>query len=176
MYYDHQLLMASWIRNKSSGWFRLGPVLWNFKPISFLKTSNRKGNMGGENKYSTSGPGIKKQCFCCQWVPNGKFYPFKGFLNPQGTLIFPNQHIAVFNVEVQEEEERDEEAEEGDGGAFPKTPHLVQGFPHQPHAVHALTGICRGRKNKRRNEKSSFLGMLATLNNRASTDCRGIHV
>lgn len=32
---------------------------------------------------------------------------------------FTNQHIAIFDVEVQEEEEGDEEAEEGDGGAFP---------------------------------------------------------
>lgn len=55
------------------------------------------------------------------------------------------QHIAVFDVEVEEEEEGDEEAEEGDGGAFPQTPHLVQGFPHQPHAARALAGICGGR-------------------------------
>lgn len=128
--------------------------------------------MGGENKYSTSGPGIKKQCFYCQGMPSGKLCPGKGFLNPK-ELIFPHQHVAVFNVEVEEEEERDEEAEEGDGGALPKTPHLVQGFPHQPHAVHALTGICGGRKNKTGNEKLSFLGMSAALNNQASADCRG---
>lgn len=58
---------------------------------------------------------------------------------------FTNQHVAIFNVEVQEEEEGDEEAEEGNGGAFPQTPHLVQGFPHQPHAVQAVAGICKRR-------------------------------
>lgn len=56
-----------------------------------------------------------------------------------------NQDIAIFNVEVQEEEEGDEEAEEGNSGAFPQTSHLVQGFPHQSHAVHPLTGICTRR-------------------------------
>lgn len=56
-----------------------------------------------------------------------------------------DQHIAIFNVEVQEEEEGDEEAEEGNSGAFPQTPHLVQRFPHKPHAVRALAGICTGR-------------------------------
>lgn len=34
-------------------------------------------------------------------------------------MLFTNQHVAVFNVEVQEEEEGDEEAEEGNSGAFP---------------------------------------------------------
>lgn len=55
-----------------------------------------------------------------------------------------NQHVAIFNVEVEEEEESDEEAEEGDGGALPQTPHLVQGFPQQPHAARSLSGICDG--------------------------------
>lgn len=54
------------------------------------------------------------------------------------------QHVAVLNVEVEEEEEGDEEAKEGDGGAFPQAPHLVQGFPQQPHAAAALSGTCRG--------------------------------
>lgn len=52
------------------------------------------------------------------------------------------QHVSVLDVEVEEEEEGDEEAEEGDGGAFPQTPHLIQGFPHQPHAARALSGTC----------------------------------
>ena len=34
-------------------------------------------------------------------------------------MLFTNQHIAVFNVEVQEEEEGDEEAEKGNSGTFP---------------------------------------------------------
>ena len=55
---------------------------------------------------------------------------------------FTNQHVAIFNIEVKEEEEGDEEAEEGNSGAFPQTPHLVEGFPHQPHAALALSGIC----------------------------------
>lgn len=53
-----------------------------------------------------------------------------------------NQHVAIFNVKVQEEEEGDEEAEEGNSGAFPQTSHLVQGFPHQPHALHSIAEIC----------------------------------
>lgn len=54
------------------------------------------------------------------------------------------QHVAVLDVEVEEEEEGDEEAEEGDGGALPQAPHLVQGFPQQPHDAAALSGTCRG--------------------------------
>lgn len=58
-------------------------------------------------------------------------------------MDFTNQDVAIFHVEVQKEEEGNEEAEEGDGGTFPQTPHLVQGFPHQPHS-HTATGIfCR---------------------------------
>lgn len=59
------------------------------------------------------------------------------------------QHVAVLNVEVEEEEEGDEEAEEGDGGAFPQAPHLVQGFPQQPHAAAALSGTCRGTSREK---------------------------
>lgn len=55
-----------------------------------------------------------------------------------------NQHVAIFNVEVEEEEKGDEEAEEGDSRAFPQTPHLVQRFPQQPHAAGAVGGICDG--------------------------------
>lgn len=60
-----------------------------------------------------------------------------------------DQHIAVFHVKVQEEEEGDEEAKEGDGGAFPQTPHFVQGFPHQPHSVHTVGAkTCKGQEGK----------------------------
>lgn len=50
--------------------------------------------------------------------------------NIYGKHKFTNQHVAVFNVEVQEEEEGDEEAEEGEHGPFSETPHLVHGLPH----------------------------------------------
>lgn len=66
-----------------------------------------------------------------------------------GNTKCTNQHVAIFNVEVQEEEEGDEEAEEGNSRAFPQTPHLVQGFPHQPHTVHSLTGICMRKSREK---------------------------
>lgn len=75
----------------------------------------------------------------------------------------PYQHVAVLHVEVEEEEEGDEEAEEGDGGALPQAPHLVQGFPQQPHAAAALSGTCRGtgtEKLKLRRRSASRLALV----------------
>lgn len=91
---------------------------------------------------------------------------------------FTNQHVAIFNVEVQKEEEGDEEAEERNSGAFPQTSHLVQGFPHQPHSRHAVTEICTRRTRQKTHHKCERSGFqqhkIPLAFNLLAADCWGI--